>query len=108
MDTWIEKVKPGFKPDLYSMLGWASGRLLNEAMDRVGPNLTRAAVNKMIRDMGTFDDHQLLAPSNPGAKTPPTCIIVTVLRNGRWQRADSPPTGFRCDLGGYFRSRPAS
>lgn len=103
MNQWLQKVKPGYAPDLYAALGWASARLLFKAMDQVGPHLTRAALNDALRHSGSFDDYQLLAPANPGSKTPPTCIIATVLRHGQYARVDSPPTGFRCDLGGYFR-----
>ena len=105
MNQWLQKVKPGYAPDLYALFGWASGRLLFKAMDQVGPHLTRTAVNDALRNSGTFDANQLLAPADPGKKVPPTCIVVTILRRGRFERIDTPPTGFRCDLGGYFRSR---
>jgi hypothetical protein len=104
MNEWLQKVKPGYSPDVYALFGWASGRLLFDAMQRVGPRLTRVAVNEALHNSGTFDAHQLLSPSNPGTKSPATCIIVTVLRRDHFERIDSPATGFRCDLGGYFRS----
>ena len=105
MNEWMQKVKPGYAPDLYALLGWASGRLLFKGMEQVGPRLTRAAVNDALRNSGTFDANRLLAPADPGKKVPPTCIVATILRGGRYERVDSPPTGYRCDLGGYFRSR---
>jgi ABC-type branched-subunit amino acid transport system substrate-binding protein len=105
MNQWLQKVKPGYAPDLYALLAWASGRLLFKAMDQVGPHLTRAAVNDALHNSGNFDSNQLLAPADPGKKVPPTCIVITILRKGHFERIDTPPTGFRCDLGGYFRSR---
>jgi ABC-type branched-subunit amino acid transport system substrate-binding protein len=105
MNQWLQKMKPGYAPDLYALLGWASGRYLFQAMQKVGPRLTRAAVNEAMHNTGTFDANQLLAPADPGKKVPPTCIVATILRRGRFERVDSPPTGYRCDLGGYFRSR---
>ena len=105
MNQWLRRVQPGYSPDLYSVLGWASARLLFRAMESVGPDLTRAAVNEAIRTGGSFDANGLLAPGDPGRKQPATCIVITQLRDGRFSRVDTPPTGFRCDLGGYFRSR---
>jgi ABC-type branched-subunit amino acid transport system substrate-binding protein len=105
MNQWMQKVKPGYAPDLYALLGWASGRLLFKAMDQVGPHLTRAAVNDALHNSGNFDANQLLAPADPGKKVPPTCIVITILRHGRFERTDTPASGFRCDLGGYFRTR---
>jgi ABC-type branched-subunit amino acid transport system substrate-binding protein len=105
MNQWLQKVKPGYAPDLYALLAWSSGRLVFMAMDGVGPHLTRAAVNEALHDSGNFDSNQLLAPADPGKKVPPTCIVITILRHGHFERIDTPPTGFRCDLGGYFRSK---
>lgn len=105
MNQWLQKVKPGYQPDLYALLAWASGRLLFKTMDQVGPHLTRAAVNEALHNNGNFDANQLLAPADPGKKVPPTCIVITILRKGHYERVDTPPTGYRCDLGGYFRGR---
>jgi ABC-type branched-subunit amino acid transport system substrate-binding protein len=105
LNQWVQKVKPGHALDLYTLLGWSSAQLLFRAMEAVGPNLTRAAVNEALRTGGSFDADQLLAPADPGRKAPPTCIVAVQLRRGRYERVDTPPTGFRCDLGGYFRSR---
>src|SRR5436190_5459282 len=68
MNQWLQKVKPGYAPDLYALLAWASGRLLFKEMDKVGPHLTRAAVNEALRNSGSFDSNQLLAPADPGKK----------------------------------------
>jgi ABC-type branched-subunit amino acid transport system substrate-binding protein len=102
MNAWVQKVKPGYTPDLYTVLSWAQGRLLFQAMERVGPELTRARVIEAVRAIGTFDSHGLLAPANPGTKEPPTCFIVATVARGAYVRA-APSGGFICDMGGYFR-----
>lgn len=106
LNQWVQKVKPGHALDPYTLLGWSSAQLLFRAMEEVGPNLTRAAVNEALRTGESFDADQLLAPADPGRKAPPTCIVAVQLRRGRYdyERVDTPLTGFRCDLGGYFRS----
>jgi ABC-type branched-subunit amino acid transport system substrate-binding protein len=105
MNQWLQKVKPGYSPDVYALLAWASGRLLFTAMQKAGPRATRAQVIDAVRRLGPFDTFGLMAPANPGAKTPATCIVVVQLRHGHYERVDTPPTGFRCDLGGYSSPR---
>jgi hypothetical protein len=102
MNQWIQKVKPGFKPDIFTVYGWASGRLLVKAMEAVGPKVTRAAVNDAIRKVGDFDANGLFAVSNPGAKKPATCFIVSRVQTSKYTRYDSPATGFRCGQGEWF------
>ena len=102
MDKWIQKVKPGFTPDIFAAYAWASGRLLFQAMENVGPKVTRAALNDAIKKIGVFDDSTLFAPSNPGAKGPASCWILLKVVGGKYTRTDSPKTGFRCDDGPWF------
>jgi ABC-type branched-subunit amino acid transport system substrate-binding protein len=102
MDKWIQNVKPGFKPDIFSAYAWAGGRLLFQALENVGPKVTRAAVNEAIRKIGSFDDFGLFAPSNPGTKAPASCYIVLKVVNGKFTRFDSPPAAYRCGDGPWY------
>lgn len=102
MDKWIQNVKPGFKPDIFSAYAWAGGRLLFQALENVGPKVTRAAVNEAIRKIGSFDDYGLFAPSNPGTKAPASCYIVLKVVSGKFTRFDSPPAAYRCGDGPWY------
>jgi ABC-type branched-subunit amino acid transport system substrate-binding protein len=101
-DEWVQKVKPGFKPDLFAMYSWAAGRLLFQAMQKAGPKAKRADVIAALRSIGTFTANGLLAPGNPGTKTPATCYVVSTIKGGRYERLDTPPNAYRCD-GGFHR-----
>ena len=96
MDKWVQNVKPGFTPDIFTAYAWAGGRLLFEAMEHVGPKPTRAAVIAEVKKIGPFDDFGLFAPSDPGAKKPATCFILAKVVNGKYTRYDSPASSFRC------------
>ena len=100
---WTNKVRPGYKPDLFAVFGWGSVRLLADALKAAGPKITRASVNDAIRKIGTYDVHGLIAQSNPGTKAAPTCYIIVKVNNGKFERYDSPPPAFRCADGGYFK-----
>jgi ABC-type branched-subunit amino acid transport system substrate-binding protein len=103
-NQWAQKIKPGYKPDLFATFSWAEGRLLFKAMEAVGPKLTRAALIEAVRKVGQWDSYGMISPANPGTKTPPTCFMVIEVRNARFNRL-FPSKGFECGMGGYHRSR---
>jgi ABC-type branched-subunit amino acid transport system substrate-binding protein len=101
-NKWVQKVKPGFKPDIFTAYAWASGRLLFQAMENAGPKPTRATINDAIRKIGPFDANGFFAESNPGAKKPAPCFIMAKVGGGKYVRFDSPKSGFRCNDGPWF------
>jgi len=101
MDQWVQKVKPGFVPDLYTAFAWASGRLLFQAMQKAGPKAKRVDVVNALKAFTSFSDDNLVAPAGPGNKTPPTCGVVTQIKNGKFVRIEPAAPGYKCDDGSY-------
>jgi ABC-type branched-subunit amino acid transport system substrate-binding protein len=101
-NQWIQKVRPGFKPDIFAAYGWASGRLFEQAARAVGGALTRASLLAALGKIDNFDSNGLVAPAGPASKRPPTCYILILVKGGKFQRTDEPPTGYRCNDGGFF------
>jgi ABC-type branched-subunit amino acid transport system substrate-binding protein len=99
---WIQKVKPGYKPDLFAAYGWASGRLFFQALRAAGPTATRATVVRELRKIDDFSANGFLAPAGPGTKRPATCYLIVQIKGGKFTRFDSPDTGYRCGDGGFF------
>jgi ABC-type branched-subunit amino acid transport system substrate-binding protein len=99
--TWTSRVAPGKVKNLFAVYGWASAQLFVESLKKAGPKATRADVLRELRKVTRFDAGQLLAPANPAGKKPATCWILTVVKGGKFQRVDTPATGYRCD-GTYF------
>src|SRR5438477_871467 len=77
MTQWLQKVKPGFTADLTAAYAWAEGRLLFQAMQAAGPDLTRTNVTAQLQQIHQFDGNGLFAPADPAGKGPPTCFVVT-------------------------------
>jgi ABC-type branched-subunit amino acid transport system substrate-binding protein len=102
-NQWVQRVKPGWVPDTYTLFAWSSGRLLFQAMQKAGAKAKRADVVAALKTITSFNANGLLAPANPAAKAPPTCGIVTQIKGGKYVRVDSPPPGFRCGDGGYHQ-----
>ena len=96
-NEWLQKVKPGYRTDLYSAYGWGSMRLLVTAMQDAGPKLTRGSVIAALKKIDNWDGKGLFSPAGPASKRPSTCFLTARVTNGKWVRWEMPPSGFRCD-----------
>lgn len=105
--SWVQKVSPGFKADLYTLYGWTSAELFTQALQAAGPNPTRGSLLEQLRKITSFNAGNLLATANPAGKVPASCYIVGHIVNGQFQRLDDPPVtgsthGYRCDEPYYY------
>jgi len=101
-DEWVQKVHPGFVPDLYTLYGWASAQLLVKAIKAAGANPTSASVTTALGSITKFDASGLMAPANPAGKVPGTCFVLARIVNGVFVRQPpSPASGFICGASYY-------
>jgi ABC-type branched-subunit amino acid transport system substrate-binding protein len=99
--TWLEKVHPGAKPDLFGAYAWANAMLYTQArMQAGGADATGAQVVQALIATKKFDADGLLAESNPGDQKPATCYLVAQIKGGKYQRL-FPASGFSCDGAQY-------
>jgi len=108
--TWVQKVSPGFKPDLFTLFGWLSGELFTEALQSAGRNPSRGSVLKALRGITTFTGGILSGPVDPAGRRPSGCYIIARVADGRIHRIDDPPVigpthGYRCDLPFFYLNR---
>ncbi|HVT20477.1 MAG TPA: ABC transporter substrate-binding protein [Mycobacteriales bacterium] len=100
---WYQRTYPGVPINLYGMFAWASDRLFQKAAEAVSGPLTRKSLMASLRKIRSFDAGGLIAPTDPVGGAP-HCYILYEIRNGAFERVDSPKSGFRCD--GKFLARP--
>lgn len=94
----LQKIRPGYKPDLFAAYGWAETRLFFAALEAAGPKAKRADVVAKLKAIDKFSSYGLLAESGPGTKRPATCYVMSKITGGKWARFDSPADGsYRCD-----------
>jgi ABC-type branched-subunit amino acid transport system substrate-binding protein len=99
--TWLEKVHPGAKPDLFGAYAWANAMLYTQARKAAGgADATPEQVVKALIATKKFDADGLLAESDPGDQKPATCYLVAQVKAGKYVRL-FPDTGFSCEGAEY-------
>ena len=80
---WVNKVHPGFTPDLYTLYGWASAQLLVQAIKSAASPLSSSeCARRALKQITSFDASGLMAPANPAGKVPGTCYVMARVVNG--------------------------
>lgn len=96
-NQWFQKVRPGGTPDAYAAYAWISGRLLQQAMEKTGPNPKRSDVNAALRTITKFSANGMQAETSPGTKGPSSCYLIMRLDGGKYHRVDPADNGFICE-----------
>lgn len=100
---WFSRSYPGQPANLYAMFAWASGVMLQQAMESAGPTLNRKTVIAALRKIKNFTANGMISPETPSSKTEGVhCYILWQFHNGGFQRLADPPInaatgGYRCD-----------
>jgi Periplasmic binding protein len=101
--SWVQKVHPGFVPDLFTLYGWISGMLFAEGLKNAGSDPTSATLLAALKQVTNFDANGLIAQSDPGGRKPPSCWLLARIENGIFVRVPpSPKTGFICNAPYYY------
>jgi ABC-type branched-subunit amino acid transport system substrate-binding protein len=100
--TWVQRVSPGFAPDLYTLFGYLSTELFTQALQAAGPDPSRGSVLRALRKITSFSGGYVIGTANPAKKIPTDCYIIGKVEGGQVQRFDDPPIsgpthGYRCD-----------
>jgi hypothetical protein len=100
---WFARTYPGQPANLYAMFAWASGVMLQQAMESAGPTLNRKTVLAALHKIKNFTANGMIAPETPSSKTEGVhCYVLWQFTNGSFQRQADPATsgstgGYRCD-----------
>jgi ABC-type branched-subunit amino acid transport system substrate-binding protein len=71
---------PAMKPEFVSLEGYLSGRLVAAALQRTGPNPTRADMLNVIRGTGRFDISGTILTFGPEIREAPAEVFLTVIQ----------------------------
>lgn len=99
--TWNQRVFPGAQIDLFPVTAWSTAALFAEALEAVGPDVTRERVLAALEAIKRTDGGGIRGPSNPSTGESDGCFIIAQVKNQKWVR-QYPATGFECDMGESF------
>jgi ABC-type branched-subunit amino acid transport system substrate-binding protein len=85
------------KPDgFFGAYAWSAGRLFQETLEKIGPQVTRAKVVDYLKNLHSWDGHGLHAAHDIGNKTAANCFVSLVVKGGKFVR-HAPAKGFDCN-----------
>jgi ABC-type branched-subunit amino acid transport system substrate-binding protein len=100
METWMNRVAPGYNHDIFAVLAWSAGLAFEQAAKEVGPNLTRAALISKLQGITQWTGGGVTPPTDIGQKIPSKCFYYLKIQGGAFQRVY--PTGsntYDCNSG---------
>jgi ABC-type branched-subunit amino acid transport system substrate-binding protein len=101
--SWVQKVHPGFVPDLFTLYGWISGMLFAQGLEHAGTDPTSSALLASLKQIHSFDAAGLIATSDPGGRKPPSCWLLAKIVKGVFVRVPpSPKSGFICNAPYFY------
>ena len=86
MESWMNRVAPGYHQDIFAMLAWSAGLAFEQAAKEVGPDLTRAALIAKLQGINNWTGGGVTPPSDIGHKIPSKCFFYMKIENGAFQR----------------------
>jgi branched-chain amino acid transport system substrate-binding protein len=80
---------PRLTPDFVSLEGYLSGRLAAAALERAGPNPTRADMLRIINEVGRFDiGGDIVAFGNKAQERPASVFLTVIQPDGSFKAVD--------------------
>ncbi len=110
-NSWVAKVSPGFKADLFTLYGWLSAELFSDALKNAGSDPSRGSLLQALSKVTSFSGNNIVTPSNPAAKTVSNCYLIGIVAYGDFARLDDPSVnsathGYLCS--GQYVTPPRS
>jgi branched-chain amino acid transport system substrate-binding protein len=100
MESWLNRVAPGYHQDIFAILAWSAGLAFEQAAKQVGPDLTRAALLSKIQGITQWTGGGVTPPVNIGQKIPSKCFFYMKITNSGFQRVyPSAPNTYDCNSG---------
>ncbi|RXH19241.1 ABC transporter substrate-binding protein [Bradyrhizobium guangzhouense] len=80
---------PTLAPDFVALEGYLSGRLVAAALEKAGPNPTRAGLLRTINDTGRFDiSGSIVTVGARALETPPKVFLTVIQKDGTFKPND--------------------
>jgi ABC-type branched-subunit amino acid transport system substrate-binding protein len=98
METWMNRVSPGWTQNLFAPLAWSAGMAFAQAAEAVGPDLTRTALIAQLQKITNWTGGGVTPPIDLGQKLPSKCFAYFKIGGGGYQRAyPTSPNAFDCN-----------
>lgn len=99
--SWLNRVAPGTKHDIFGQFAWSAGLAFVQAAKAAGTHLTRAALLQQLQQIGAWDGGGVQPPDQSfGQKIPSRCFAYFKIQGSGFARAyPSQPNTYDCTSG---------
>jgi len=99
--SWLNRVAPGTKHDIFGPFAWSAGLAFIQAAKAVGAHLTRAALIAQLQKIGQWDGGGVQPPDTSfGQKIPSPCFAYFKISGNGFARVyPTAPNSFDCTSG---------
>jgi len=103
MESWLNRVAPGYHQDIFAILAWSAGLAFEQAAKAVGPDLTRPALISQLQQINNWTGGGITPPVDIGQKIPSKCFFYMKIENGAFRRVyPTAPNTYDCNSS-YFQ-----
>ncbi|HXX91058.1 MAG TPA: ABC transporter substrate-binding protein [Acidimicrobiales bacterium] len=101
MMSWVNRIAPNFKHDIFAELAWSAGMAFLQAAKAVGPHLTRAALDQQLMQIHQWTGGGMTPPITDFAnKIPTPCFAYMKITATGFQRIyPTQPDTYDCTSG---------
>ena len=91
------KRSAGGSPDgFFGLYAWSAARLFQQALEKTGPQASRAKIVEYLKGLHSWDGHGLHPAHDIGNKTIANCQVILQVKGGKFTRVH-PASGYLCD-----------
>ena len=89
--------RSGGKPNgFFGLYAWSAARLFQDALEKIGPKITRQALIAHLQGVKSWDNRGMHAGHNIGDKKASPCFVMLHIQGGKFARK-APASGFDCN-----------
>jgi ABC-type branched-subunit amino acid transport system substrate-binding protein len=92
------KRSAGGQPDgFFGLYAWSAARLFQQALEKTGPQASRAKIVEYLQNLHSWDGHGLHPAHDIGNKRIANCTVILQVKGGKFTRVQPPGSGYDCD-----------
>jgi len=92
--SWLQRSGISSEPTFFGQCSWSAMQLFVEMAFKVGPHLTRAAMNAQLKKVDNWTDNDMTSKQHVGSKLTGEGALFLKSQSGKWIKTAPPGDGY--------------